>query len=59
MNVATFTQDKLHGTFPEEFLNFVKGKPNVKLADAAKFFENAMSIKTPLEQVLIFNRLNS
>ena len=55
--VATFIQDPLHGTFPEEFLNFVKGK--LTLVEASGFFENVISIKAPPEQVCLIIQYNT
>ena len=49
--IATFTNDKLHGTFPEEFMNYMKKKSNIKLVDASGFFERVIAIKTQPEQV--------
>ena len=51
VQVASFTQDSLHGTFPEEFMKFLKERPNIKLTDAAQFFEKVMSVKLLPEQV--------
>ena len=49
--IATFTNDKLHGAFPDELMKFIKKKSNLKLTDASGFFERVVAIKTPPEQV--------
>lgn len=50
-SAATFINDKLHGIFPEEFLKHLKQRSDIKLVDAAGFFERVISVKTPPEQV--------